>query len=283
MAFNKSKIDTIAIFSDALAAINAKNDFFSANSAYLLDTLILVGVQEVLNGKGYETRLINPIFSGSFMDSLQRVPVKKLNEEKIEIAQLPLVFKNELPENQLEAFERTCRSLYLQTINNKTNQISLNKSDPNINSDITTLRNILGCNYGLFIFHQAKIVDPDFSEDIRSVALLLPGILRGAAYIVSATKVSEYHTYIILLQLSTGNIIWSNYTSFDAAPIDPVFQISKRKIKSLSGYIKNPDIWGDVMWRWQEFNLEAFPNKNDPKMYMGGKKKYPSSIFFRVK
>jgi hypothetical protein len=283
MAFNRSEMDTIAVFSDALAAINAKNGFYSANSAYLLDTLILTGVQEVLKGKGYKIRLINPLFSGSFMDSLQKVPVKNLNEDKIEIAQLPLIFKNELSENQLKAFERTCRSLYLQTINNKNIQVSLNISDPNTDSDIKTLRNVVGCGYVLFIFHQAGLVDPDLTDNMELGTMALTGILSGGRLLIGYTKVSIYHTYIILLQLTTGKIIWSNYTPFDAAPIDPVFKISRRKVKSLAGYIKNPDIWGNVMWRWKEFNLEPFPRKNDSRMYMGGKKEYPASNFFMVK
>jgi hypothetical protein len=271
LADYKNTIDTIAVFSDALAAVDEKIDYYSANSSYLLDTLILSGAQESLRGKGYVTKQIDPIFFGSFMDSFLYVPVKKFNIEPIEQIRLPGVFRNELPESRLKAFARTCRRLYLNTVFNNSNQISFKMSNPIIKADLDTLQNIIRCDYALFIFHQAVLIDPDFTFDMALGTAAVTTFLSRGKYTASYTYLSSYHTYIVLLQLSTGKLVWSNYTLFDAAPIDPVFQIRKEHITSLAGYLK-PDIMENVLWRWKEFNLEVFPEKNDSKMFPGRKK-----------
>jgi hypothetical protein len=283
LTMGKSNIDTIAVFSDALVGITAGNDFYSANSSYLLDTLILTCVQEVLQGKGYGTKQINPLFSGSFMDTFQYVPVKKFNAEQIEPTRLPFVFQNELSINHINAFARTCRRLYLQTIYNNSNQLSLKISNPVIKSDLDTLRNFINCDHVLFIFHQAKLIDPNITDAISFGMLFVPSVVRLGITIGFATQMKPYYTYMILMQLSTGNIVWSNYSNLNAAPTLPLFEISKKRITSLSGYVKSKETVENVLWTWQEFNLEAFPMKNDSKMFFGHKKKYPSGNYFQIK
>lgn len=280
----KNGIDTIAVFSDALVAVSAKKTaFYSDNLSYLLDTLILFGAQEILKGKGYETRQINPLFSGSFMDSFQYVPVRRFNAGKIESARLPTVFQNELSGDRLKAFMRTCRRLYLQTVNTNSNRISLTISNPLIKSDLDTLQNAIKCEFVLFIFHQAKLINPGVTAAMESESgvLVSTGVLGGRPVFGSISFTGVFYTYMILVKLSTGNVVWSNYSDVEAAPIDSLVQMSKKCGASLSGYMK-PHIMQNVVWRWREFNLGDFPKKDAQKTFMGYKRKYkyPSENFF---
>jgi hypothetical protein len=279
LAVCKNDIDTIAVFSDALVAIKSKKSFFSENSSCLLDTIIQIGAQKSLAKKGYGTRQINSVFSGSFLDSSIHVPVKKINSDKIDTTRLPSVFKNDLSENQRMAFKRTCRGLYLQTIYTTSNQISLKISTPIVKSDLDTLRKIINCDHVLFIFNRSTLFDPspEVATGMAVGTLALTTILSGGTIFgyIYPTQGGVFRTYMILIKLSTGNILWSNFSTLDAAPFDPLLEISKNHWKSLSGYM-NKDILDLVSWRWQEFILEAFPGKADKKIFMGHKKKYPS-------
>jgi hypothetical protein len=161
-------------------------------------------------------------------------------------------------------------------------QLSLEISNPIIKSDLDTLKKNIKCDNVLFVFHQAGPVDPNVTAGMLLGTLALTTMLSGGMIIGGFTKISNFHTYIMLLQLSTGHIVWSNYSSLDAAPVDPIFQVSKNYGKPLSAYINPDTLKRNVLYRWHKNNLAAFPKKTGPKMFLGYKKKceYPAQNFF---
>lgn len=49
----RHQIDTIAIISDALVLVDAKDDFYSVNASRVLDSLLLYGASKALTKRGY--------------------------------------------------------------------------------------------------------------------------------------------------------------------------------------------------------------------------------------
>jgi hypothetical protein len=176
----KSAIDTIAVFSDAIAALDAKKPFLSARCSYLLDSLIVFGVQKSLSAKGYCTRPIDPLFMGSFMEACDFVPVHKIGESSVDEVRFPYLYRNDLSANQMDAFRRTCRRLYLLSIYGKGEHVSLQRSNSLVQADLDTLQNMVNCDYMLMVFHQTIMVDPAVTGGMLFGSLVASTILSGA-------------------------------------------------------------------------------------------------------
>jgi len=279
----KNSIDTIAVFTDVAAAISAMDGFYSIQSSRSLDSLIYLGVRKSLRLKGYESKKIGPLFLGSFLDSTQCVPVRRINSKKNDTMKMPYTFSSELPEIRLGAFKRTSRRLYLETLFGNGDKLALNVSDSTIKSDLETLKHTVNGDYLLFVFHQTKLVNPELTAGLMVGSLVMSTVLSGGSLIVGATTTNVSYTYIHLLQLSTGNILWSNYSYMDAAPLYPFYRIAMKGNNSLTSYIKPDSLRSEVDRRWHGYNLKVFPQKNDVKVLVGSEDKpeYPSDIFFR--
>jgi hypothetical protein len=125
--------------------------------------------------------------------------------------------------------------------------------------DLDTLSNFTNSQYALFVFHQAGLVDPALTAGMALGTLALTTLLSGGMLIGYATKVSVFHTYLILLDLSTGKVVWSNYLPYDAAPTTPIIKISKDYENPITKYIKADTLSKRVLYRWHRYNLSAFP------------------------
>ncbi|MGE5672070.1 MAG: hypothetical protein ACM31E_11540, partial [Fibrobacterota bacterium] len=278
----RENIDTIAVISDALVAIDDRNDYYSVNSSYALDSLILYGVTKSLSKKGYTTIPIEPCFMGSFMDTILTVPVKPLNENSIQPNVLPYNITCKLSSSQQDAMRRISRKLYLNLVySDPSKQNTLNLTEQT-RIDLDTISGFTNSQYAFFVFHQAGLVDPALTAGMAVGTLALTTLLSGGMIIGYVTKVSVFHTYLILLDLSTGKVIWSNYLPYDAAPTTPILKMSKNYEDPITRYIKADTLSKRVLYRWHNNSLSAFPIHSETGFFSGYKKRrpYPAQNFF---
>ena len=278
----QENIDTIAVLSDALVAIDDRNDYYSANSSYALDSLILYGVTKSLSKKGYTAISIEPCFMGSFMDTILTVPVKPLNENSIQPNVLPYNVTCKLSSSQQDAMRRISRKLYLNLVySDPAKQNSLNLTEQT-RTDLNTIAGFTNSTYTFFIFHQAGLVDPALTAGMALGTLALSTLLSGGMIIGYVTKISVFHTYLILLDLSTGKVMWSNYLPYNAAPATPILKISKNFGNPITKYIKADTLSRRVLDTWHKYNLSAFPIHSETGFFRGYKKRrpYPAQNLF---
>lgn len=156
-----SNIDTIAVFSDALVAIDVRRDYYSAKTSLVIDSLILKATSQTLSKKGYQVKTVEPFLMGSFMDTILSVPFKNMNSDTINTTVLPCVFPNQLTYYQVKAVKNINRKLYQSLAFSK---YIGDKSLPlttEIKSDLQTISDLINGNYAMFIFHQAGLVNAD--------------------------------------------------------------------------------------------------------------------------
>jgi hypothetical protein len=283
----RKTIDSIAVVSDAIAAINKSTDYYSVNASYTLDSLILYGVTKSLSKKGYAVTPINPCLMGSFLDTVLTVPIKPLNNHLIKPDILPYRFPCELSSEQVDAIQRINKKLYLNLVYaDSLKQNSLPLTDQN-SADLATLAKLAKNKHVLFIFHQAVLVDPDVTAALRvgsavaSIAIAVP-LLSGVNIIAGFDKTSKFHNYLILLELSTGKVIWSNYTPYDAAPIKPIFERASDYDNPITRYIRADSLSRFVLDRWYNYNLAPFPDRSKSGYFKGYKTRnaYPAKNYF---
>lgn len=280
----REDIDSIAVFSDAIAAINKIDDYYSVNTSYTLDSLILYGVTKSLSKKGYTVTPMQPCLMGSFLDTTLTVPLKPLNDHSIKYDVLPYRLPCELSSSQLDALQRINRKLYLNLVYaDYEKQNSLLLSDQT-RTDLATIADFTNKKYVLSIFHQADLVDPNVTGAliVGSVASLALLSLSGGIAIACVSKTNEYHTYMILLELSTGKVLWSNYTPHNTAPTMPMFKRATDYENPITKYIKADSLSKHVLNRWHVYNLESFPDRSKKTYFKGYKSRnaYPSKNYF---
>lgn len=281
----RENIDSIAVVSDAIAAINKSVDYYSVNASYTLDSLILYGVTKSLSKKGYTVTPIKPCLMGSFLDTVLTVPIKPLNNHLIKPDILPYRFPCELSSQQLDAIQRINKKLYLNLVYaDSVKQNSLSLTDQT-SSDLATIANLTKNKYVLFIFHQADLVNPDVTAALRvgaAVASIAVPVLSGVNVIVGFDKTSKFHNYLILLELSTGKVVWSNHTPYDAAPIKPIFERASDYDNPITKYIRADSITKFVLDRWYNYNLAPFPDRSKTGYFKGYKTRYayPAKNYF---
>lgn len=271
----RENMDSIAVFVDALAAIDKKNDFYSANASYNLDSLILFGTTTSLLSKGYGVKIIEPCLMGSFMDTMLAVPFKPLNSHSVERDALPCVFPCDLTETQLAALSRVCRKLYLTMTHADEDRRNTLLPAVQTRNDLDTIAALIDGNYVLFVFHQALLVDPSLTAGLAFGAFALTALLTGGAVTGYATKSSVFHTYMVLLELSTGSVAWSNYARHNAAPTTPLIEISEDYEHSIAEYIEPDTLAKRVLYRWHKTNLSPFPARSETDISEGSRKRYP--------
>jgi len=270
----REHIDTIAVISDALVGIDETNDYYSANASYVLDSLILYGVTNSLSKKGYTAIPIESCFMGSFMDTLLTVPLKPLNEYSIQSKILPYSFTCKSSLSQKDALRRISRKLYLNLVYadpEKQNSLSLTDQT---RTDLDTISIFTKSKYAFFVFHQAGLVNPVLTAGVALGSLAMTMLLSGGMIIGYATKFSAFHTYLILLDLSTGKVVWSNYTPLDVAPFTPTLKMSKNYENPITKYITADTLSKRVLDRWQKDNLSALPVRSDTDFVSINKKRY---------
>ncbi|HEX2956146.1 MAG TPA: hypothetical protein VHO70_04925 [Chitinispirillaceae bacterium] len=278
----RESIDSIAVLSDAIAAINKRDDYYSVNSSYTLDSLILYGVTKSLSKKGYVVTPIQPCLIGSFLDTTLTVPIKPLNNHSIKPDVLPYRLPCELSSSQQDAIRRINRKLYLNMVYaDSEKQNSLFLSDQT-RTDLSTIANLTNNKYALFIFHQADLVDPDVTAAMRVVTVAASTLLSGGMIFWCAGKTSIFHNYLMLLELSTGKVLWSNYTPYDAAPTKPILERAGDYENPITKYIRADSLSKYVLNRWYNYNLEPFPNRSKTTYFKGytTRNAYPSKNYF---
>ncbi len=281
----RNDIDTITVFSDALLAINTKNDFYSAKASLFLDSLILEGTTKALTKKGYSVKTVEPFLMGSFMDTFLTVPLKPLDSNKIDSTILPYVFSNKLTENQINAVKSISRKAYAAVSFFKYTGESYLPASTSTKFDLKTISDFTNSNYALFIFHQAALVNQVAMEMLALGQIVLTGVLSSGTHFGYITKVSFFHTYVILIELSTGKIIWSNYHNFRAYPDDmSLFESAKNSSQPFSSPECNDSISEVTLQDWASHCFYRFPQLASSRYFKGYTtgSRYPSqNLFFR--
>ncbi len=278
----RNNMDTIAVFSDALVAIDTKNDFYSANASLFLDSLILDGTTNALTQKGYCIKTVEPFLMGSFMDTFLTVPLKPLNSNNIESMVLPYVYSNQLTENQVNAVKNISRKAYAAVSFLKyTGEKSL-PSCADIKSDLKTISDFTNSNYALFIFYQAALVNPLVTGMLAVSQIALTGLISGGSLFGFVTKPSYFHTYTILIELSTAKIIWSNYHSYRAHSSNmSLFQFAKDSCQAFSP-LEDSIFISKGSKDWESFCFYRFPKLSSSRYFKGYSRKrtYPFQNLF---
>lgn len=276
-----SNIDTITVFSDALVAIDVRRDYYSAKTSLVIDSLILKATSQTLSKKGYQVKTVEPFLMGSFMDTILTVPFKSMNSDIINTTVLPCVFPNQLTCYQVKAVKNINRKLYQSLAFSK---YIGDKSLPlttEIKSDLQTISDLINGNYAMFIFHQAGLVNADLMSLLGIAQFALTGLATGGSYFAAVVKTNVFHTYIILIELSSGKIIWSNYRDYFVTPEKPMFQLAQGKGNNITDYIK-PDSLSFILKKWSKSCFSHFPEKSSSKYFDGYSRPryYPSQNFF---
>ena len=282
----RSSIDTIAVFSDALVGIDTKNDFYSAKASLFLDSLILEGASRALTEKGYSIKTIKPFLMGSFMDTFLPVPLKPLNSNDIDSKVIPYFFPNVLTAKQVNAVKNISRKAYAAvTFFEYSGECSL-PSCTDLKSDLETISDLTNSNYALFIFHQAALVNPLAMGMLALGQLALTGVLSGGTYFGYVTKASYYLTYVILTELSTGKIIWSNYHTFRTHPGGiSMFEFAKDSSMHISPLSDSDSSSKAVLKDWASYCFYRFPEHSSSRYFKGYSRKrtYPFlNLFYRL-
>ncbi len=274
-------IDTIVVFTDAAVAVDNGKGYYSEQSSSTLDSLIFQGVRESLTQKGYVVRQLYPIFLGSFEDSTLPVPVKPSGEHLVHTTRRPCLLQNKLSTNQRGALRRTCRRLFLKTVFGTCPEPLLPISNPAVGADLQTVQKIIGHDHVLFVFHQTMVVNPDGAGGVLIGSIVLSTVLSGGLFTVGIMPKSTPHTYIALLQLSTGRILWSDYSSQTAVPEYLLYRIATNPDKPVTAFIKPDSLHNEITRRWSRGNLRGFPDKNGNSIVATYESSgYPSQFYF---
>ncbi|HEX3019302.1 MAG TPA: hypothetical protein VHP36_03325 [Chitinispirillaceae bacterium] len=286
----RSDIDTISVFSDALVAVDGRHDYYSVKASRAVDSLILLGTSHILSQKGYTIKTWKPSLMGSFMDTILKVPLMPENSMNVDTTVLPYLFPSQLTLEQLSAVKNISRKLYASV---SFSEIARRNSLPltsSIKSDLEEISNLINGNFALFIFHQAAVVNPDVWAAIGLGQLVLTGLISGGNVMAAVIKNSYFHTYSILVELSSGRIIWTNYDNStavrsDTTNNDPLYSFSKDNNSELTDFVKSSKIHSYISNGWAKFNFSHFPDRTTSKYFKGYSmfRKYPDqNLFYRL-
>lgn len=271
-----NNIDTITVISDALVAIDAKNDYYSADASLFLNSIILNSITNNLSLKGYKTKPFKPTLMGAFIDTITNLPLKNIDTNQIVMSKLPYAFKNVMSENQLKALQNTTRRIYLSLIFSNQKSINILHVDNSLRNDLDTISKLINGNYALFVLHQTAIVHPFMSSGLPLLTAASSLAASSGSFLLLVWKQNISLSYLAFVDLSSGKILWSNFNKQQISS-SSLFQVAKNNKANVDQYAEI-----DTNFRWSRWALKNFPKKISYNYFKSNSKllKYPTQSLF---
>lgn len=276
------KIDTITIISDVMVA-SGKSGYYDATASYIMNSRITFGVADLLSDKGYNVKITKPCIMGTLNDSTRIAPLCEFKNEKVNPRLFPYYFSTELYPNDLKVLTRLNKKIFNEVIYDTLNGFDSTDIDSSTLKDLKRLSQIINNDYVLFIHHQAgyRVSSNSFGTALsRMILLPLLGPAKAAGH--GARYDDVFNTCSILLEITTGKILWSNFSTEKFVPLHWIQRASDKYCKDIF-FNFTSDFWVNKnIENWYEDNYEYFPGKQDTDYFRGNieNQQYPFTAFF---
>jgi len=220
-----SKTEHVGIINDVCLQFDPlfKKDYVLLDNSKVAATFMTTSATNYLEQKGYSVEYTASPFIGSFLP--YQTPYRLADEKGGEIKMVtpPFYFddSDSIDEEYLNAMLHTLNEVYYVMTNNYN---SLFSSDTTLRGDLKTIANHTGLDKIIFIVGNGTVV-PVGKSILKGLTIgLATTILSFGMFVVYAIDVSYLDSYIMLLDLNTGEMLWSNSMRLsDSDPSKEVF------------------------------------------------------------
>lgn len=269
------QLDTIALINDALVAIDGSNDFYSTKVSFLMDSLLSITTSKCLRARGYAVKTVPQISMGGFMDTGLSVPILS---DSLYQTHLPVKYLSDT-QAPITSLHRVMRVLYINSIYGLASDQKNVSLRPGLQAHLDSLALFVKSDYVLFTFHQTVLVNPDESLLMGLGSLILTHVLSGGTIAAFMTKETKCYTYYYLVQLSSGKILWSNFSSLSLAPTAALLERAvQHQDKTLD--MTTDTLSKNVLYYMHKQQLRNFPQKDATIKPVWSSKTFPSTTFF---
>lgn len=215
-----SKDEHIGIINDVCLQINPlfKKDYVLLDDSKVASTFMISETKNYLEKKGYTVDYSLSPFVGCFLphETTFRLADEKGGEIRMENPPFSFDETDSIDDEYINAMMHILNEVYYIMSNN---YVEVFSSEPKLREDLKTIFNYTAQNKMLFMIGNGTIVPPGKSI-LEGVSLgILSSLLTFGMYTYYIYDVSNFNSYIMLLDLHTGEVLWSN--SMNLTESDP--------------------------------------------------------------